>query len=302
LALPAVQAPAWQESLSVQAFSSLQPEPSLANGLLHTPVVLEHSPGKWHSSSALHATVAPPLQTPPPHVSPTVHASPSWQAVPSGLTGCVHSPVETSHAPTEWQSSNVVHVTSPLPAQPPAWHKSVNVQGLPSSQSLPVTDSFLHRHLSENTQESVVHGSLSSHAVAPFSSLHGQLFSPAHLPPLHMSLSVQGLPSSQDPVLSLVLHAPVFVSQETSVHGLSSGQDLGDPEAHVSSTHVSFSVHALPSEHPPAMATFVQPYVPAGMSAQASAVQALPSLHAVASSADAHGHDQSPPWQVPPWH
>jgi hypothetical protein len=50
------QIPAWQVSVCVHAFPSLQAAPSLLAGLLHFPVALSQVPTSWHWSLAEHAT------------------------------------------------------------------------------------------------------------------------------------------------------------------------------------------------------------------------------------------------------
>jgi hypothetical protein len=62
--LPPVQVPAWQVSVCVQAFPSLQAVPSPFVGLLHAPVAVSQIPASWHWSPAEHTTGLPPTQTP----------------------------------------------------------------------------------------------------------------------------------------------------------------------------------------------------------------------------------------------
>jgi hypothetical protein len=46
--LPPLQVPPWQASVRVQALPSLQPEPSVLEGLEQTPVMGLQAPALWH--------------------------------------------------------------------------------------------------------------------------------------------------------------------------------------------------------------------------------------------------------------
>ncbi len=73
---------------------------------------------------------------------------------------------------------------------------------------------------------------------------------PAHLPPVHTSLAVQGLPSSQLAPFAMVAkaHRPVPRSHVSLVQGLPSVQATAPP-VHTPSLQASELVHATPSLH-----------------------------------------------------
>src|SRR5438067_2534753 len=79
------QAPAWQESLWVQALPSVQVLPSALLGLEQVPVAVSQVPASWHWSRAVQATGLVPVQTPAWQESLWVQALPSLQLVPSVL-------------------------------------------------------------------------------------------------------------------------------------------------------------------------------------------------------------------------
>jgi hypothetical protein len=104
------------------------------------------------------------------------------------------------------------------------------------------------------------------------SSGHVRSAPPTQAPPLHVSLVVQALPSSQDPATGADVH-PVAGLQVSTVHALpSSGQVRACPP-HVPPLHVSFVVQALPSLQAPVFGVDEHPVV--GL--QLSVVHTLPS-------------------------
>jgi hypothetical protein len=66
-----------------------------------------------------------------------VHALPSLHKVPLGAAGLKQAPVVGLHVPAWWQGSGAAQVIGLAPLQVPAWHVSVCVQRLPSSQAVP---------------------------------------------------------------------------------------------------------------------------------------------------------------------
>ena len=67
---------------------------------------------------------------------------PAWHvpfehAAPSGLAGLEQLPDCASQIPGSWQASSAAHITGAAPVQAPAWHVSLVVQALPSSQLVP---------------------------------------------------------------------------------------------------------------------------------------------------------------------
>src|SRR5712691_5581536 len=77
------QAPAWQVSVCVQAFPSVQVLPFGLSGLEQVPLAGSQVPASWHWSSAVQTTGLVPVQTPAWQESLWVQASLSVQAVPS---------------------------------------------------------------------------------------------------------------------------------------------------------------------------------------------------------------------------
>jgi hypothetical protein len=61
---PALQAPPWQVSASVQPLPSLQDVPFAATGFEQTPVAGLHVPAVWHWSEAVQVFGLPPVQAP----------------------------------------------------------------------------------------------------------------------------------------------------------------------------------------------------------------------------------------------
>src|SRR5689334_16310611 len=59
-----VQVPAWQLSICVQPFASLQATPSALFGFEQAPVTESHVPATWHWSCAEHTTGSVPVQAP----------------------------------------------------------------------------------------------------------------------------------------------------------------------------------------------------------------------------------------------
>ncbi len=59
-----MHAPAWQVSVSVQAFPSLQAVPSGPAGFEQTPVAGSHVPATWHASDGVQTTGLEPTQAP----------------------------------------------------------------------------------------------------------------------------------------------------------------------------------------------------------------------------------------------
>src|SRR5215831_15042575 len=76
LAVPPVQAPAWQASPVVQALPSLHVVPLVAFGFEQTPVAGSQVPATWHWSDAVQTLAVPPVQTPAWQASPVVQALP----------------------------------------------------------------------------------------------------------------------------------------------------------------------------------------------------------------------------------
>jgi hypothetical protein len=147
---PAVQVPAtwhWSEAVQtiavppqtplvhtsdvVQASLSLQVDPFVLIGLLHTPAV--QVPAAWHWSEAVQ-TIAVPPQTPLVHASDVVQALLSSQVVPLAIVGLLHTPAV--QVPATWHWSEAVQ-TIAVPPQTPLVHTSDVVHALLSLQVEP---------------------------------------------------------------------------------------------------------------------------------------------------------------------
>src|SRR5438477_590581 len=96
------QAPAWQESLWVQASPSEQGVPCGLSGLEQMPLAGSQTPASWHWSRAAQTTGFVPTQAPAWQESLWVQASPSVQAVPFGLSGLEQAPLAGSQTPASW--------------------------------------------------------------------------------------------------------------------------------------------------------------------------------------------------------
>jgi len=222
---PGVHALAWQTSPAVQGFASSHcavlpacTQPVAAEQLStvhvfassHVAVMSpcwQPSPASQVSEvqalSSLQPVTAPLRHTPPLQASSTVHALPSEQA--TVLTPCVH-PVAGLHASSVQTLASSQSLVRPAQT---AWplHTSPIVQALPSSQNaaIPVWMQPLAA-----TQISKVQTLLSSQGVtAPG----------MQIPPLHVSPTVQSLPSLHAAVWGVPTH-PKTASQVSSVHGL----------------------------------------------------------------------------------
>jgi hypothetical protein len=114
IGLAPMHTPARQLSLKVQAFPSVQMEPSAAFGLLHCPFAGLQIPARWHWSDALHAMGFEPVHTPDWHESKVVQAFPSLHAVPFGRLVPTQRPERTSQVLAVWHCAFGVQVT---PAQ-----------------------------------------------------------------------------------------------------------------------------------------------------------------------------------------
>src|SRR5438128_2193670 len=96
---------------------------------------------------------------------------------------------------------------------------------------------------------------------------------PTHVPPEHVSLVVQALPSSHGTVLGACTQ-PETGSHESVVQTFPSSQASGGPPWHAPSEHMSRVVQEFPSSHPAVLGVMTQSPV-AG--SQESSVQTLPS-------------------------
>ena len=237
---PGTHAPAAQTSPTVQRLLSLQPSVLLTAA---QPVVgLQVSVVQRLPSSQVLA--APGSHAPAVQTSPTVQALPSEHGTLVGVN-------------TQPPASVQVSVVQGLPslqlkllpaAQVPPAQMSPAVQELPSEQGsvlFDVTQPLIGSHAS------VVHGLLSSQVL----DVPG-----THWPLTHVSPTVQTLPSEHVSVV-VALTQPKVGSHASVVQGLPSLQVGEAPPMQAPSLHVSFTVHALPSEQPAAIGWKTQPLI-----------------------------------------
>ena len=178
---------------------------------------------------------APAAQLPPAQVSKFVHALPSEHAAPS-LPATEPQPPMASHVSIVHGLASLQSLLVGVPAHSPPPQVSLCVQLTPSLHGAVLLVVWHPRAVS---QLSSVHGLPSLHVNAL----------PLHAPLAHASASVQALLSVQGaPSLPAGVVQPVAGSQPSAVHGLPSLQVLVVP-SHVWPTHVSDTVHALPSLH-----------------------------------------------------
>src|SRR5438876_6979443 len=116
-----MQAPAWQESLWVQAPPSVQAVPSALVGVEQVPLAGSQTPATWHWSSAVQTTGFAPTHLPAWQESLWVQASPSVQAAPSTLSGLEQAPVAGSQTPATWHWSRAPQTTGFIASHAPAW-------------------------------------------------------------------------------------------------------------------------------------------------------------------------------------
>ena len=191
LLLPPLHAPApSQVSAKVQPSPSLQLVPEALGVVPQWPDVVSHTPTAHSVPTQTLADPALQLLS-LPQVSAKVHGSPSLHAAPV-FAACLHVPAAQLSTVQLLPSSQFFCV----PAQPPAEvQRSLNVQATPSSHVAPVCTAWLQAP-DVVVQLSTVQVSLSS-----------QLFSaPAHTPFAQLSLTVQGLLSSQVLLLAPKTH------------------------------------------------------------------------------------------------
>src|SRR5439155_1686507 len=97
-----MQAPAWQESLWVQASPSVQAVPFGLSGLEQAPLAGSQTPARSEERSVGKTRGFGPAQAPAWKESLWVQASPSVQAVPFGLSGLEQVPFVGSQTPAMW--------------------------------------------------------------------------------------------------------------------------------------------------------------------------------------------------------
>src|SRR3989454_1166915 len=236
--------PPWQASPLVQALPSSQGVVSATAVPMHTPLwqvspVVQALP----SSHGVLSGSGVPAQTPPWQVSLLVQEFSSSHAAPSS----------SAALPTQvpfWQVSAAVQVLAALPHCPPLLQVSSTVQGLPSSQLVPVSGVTVQ--LAVPSQVRVLHWSELQVIVVP-------THSP---PPSQVSLKVQALPSSQlVPVSGVTVQLDVPL--QVRVLHVSEVQAMAVPTHCPPPSQVSLKVQVLPSSHAaPVLGVTVQLDVP----------------------------------------
>ena len=195
---------------------------------------------------------------------PSAHASPLVQTVPSSQGRALLLLTQ----PLAGSQESLVHALLSLQflsdpaAQLPPLHKSPIVQTLLSVHTAALLGKM---HPLTGSHASLVQG---------LPSLQPSGLPGAQDPPLHKSLIVQTLLSSQGKTLGVYLQ-DVSGSQESVVHGLASSQTLGVPDAQAPLLHASSMVQALPSLQRTVLIAKTQPLA----LLQLSSVHKLPSLH-----------------------
>ncbi len=258
--------PDWQVLLThtspeVQALPSSQGK-ALATWL-QVPSLGLHA---WsiHLFLSSQSTATPASHLPAWHASFLVHGLPS-----------LHAPLAATATQPPVLVSQLFVVQTLLSSQPlaapawhwPAWHTSLRVHGLPSSQ-LPALAVVLHLPVA-TSQPSRVQALLSSHATA----LPGE-----HTLLSQASPAVQALASALQAALLAVKVQPSLGSHASSVHGLPSLQVCAGPAVHKPVLHASPNVHTFWSaSHVTPSATFCGEQLPV-FTSQALLAQAVSAL------------------------
>ena len=140
--------------------------------------------------------------------------------------------------------SLAVQMMAFVPVHAPAWHVSVCVHMLPSSQVKPLTWFGFEQPFTGSQVPATWHWS---------SAVQVTGFAPVQVPAWQVSVCVQTLPSLQ-PVPSgwfgFEQRPDVGSQVPTTWHWSSAVQVTGVPLVHAPAWHVSFSVQALPSLQP----------------------------------------------------
>lgn len=250
--------PPLQVSLAVQGLLSVQ----LAALSAKVQPVWAVQPSSVQRLPSAQGKALPGWHRPPAQVSPIVQRLPSSQAPETAA----------KLQPLMGLQLSVVHgllssqFTLPVALHKPAWQPSPVLQALPSSQ-LAVVGAYTQPPV--ESQLSVVHG---------LPSLQVTAGPPLQLPPAHVSVLVQALPSLQG-MAAAIATQPLAGSHKSKVQGLLSAHARAVPGLQLPPVQTSFWVQALPSLQGKVVWTNTQPL--AGL--QLSVVQGLPSLQASAS-------------------
>ncbi len=245
------------QPVSGSQMSSVHTSPSLHAGggvpSWHMPVPTSHvsapSQTSWLSqSSLLSQQVGMPVCThmPLPMLLSQLSAVQTMKSLHVGGVPALHAPVRALQSSTPLQNA-LSSQTTGVPAHAPPLQTSPVVHLLSSSHD----DVLL-----ECPQVPVV--VLQTSSVQTLSSLQLTGDPPTQALPLHVSTSVQALPSSHAPVRLTCWH-PVVESQLSFVHCRPSSQSSGTLPAQVPPPQTSDVVQALPSLHAAVLLVCAQP-------------------------------------------
>ncbi len=297
--LPATHAPAAQASPWVQPLSSaLQVVPSVLAVVKHWPVeglqaAVAHWPGAGQSMGALPLTQLPSWHWPELgfwHLSPVSQAWPLLAGVitqaPALQASCVHGLLSL-------QSLSVLHAQVKVALHWPPLQLSV-VQGSPSSQVAPSSAENLQPLSGSHWAE--VHGLPSSHratvptwtqvpVVSQLSTVQAtpslqSILLPKQTPPWHTSPLVHTLPSLHTPAPG-VFWQPSTGSQLSVVQGFLSSQSAGMAPRQAPALHALLWVQALPSLHAVPSSAALVAHLPL-LGSQATGAQAVAPVHTTA--------------------
>jgi len=221
------QAPALQVSTVVQ----LSPSSQLTALLLWLHPEADRHTSSVHRLPSSQFGGGPPTHTPALQLSLIVQRSPSAHS--TLLFECMHP--EDGLQVSVVQTFPSSQLKGAPPMQAPAVQTSLVVQISPSSQVATLL-TCTHAPVAPS-QISSVHG---------LASLQSGAGPPTQLPRLHVSVVVQGLPSSQDVMLSVWAH-PKAGSQESVVQMFPSSQLGAGPPTQLPRLQVSLVVHESPS-------------------------------------------------------
>lgn len=127
-----------------------------------------------------------PVQTPTWQDSVTVQESLSLQTAPSLFAGLEHMPVPMLHVPASWHWSSGVHTTGAPLMHAPFWQASPTVQAFRSLHDV-ASGLFPNEH--------VPLAGLHVPPVWHWLGVHVTGLAPVQVPPWHVSVIVQALPS-----------------------------------------------------------------------------------------------------------
>ncbi len=282
--------PAMHASLTVPATPSSQTVPSDRACAAQVPATPSQAPALHWSATAPQSSGPLGTHCPwPSHASPIVQNAPSSHGKPAGEADWTQANAtqdsDVQGSPSE-QSACSWH-SGATPAHPPGPHWSLTVSGSPSSHDAPAATSTATHPWPASRQLPAAHG--------PSRSLQS-IGAPWHVPPAHVSPSVQKAPSSH-PAPSFAgsfthappTQAPALHASATAPHWLDIVHSTATPPSQVPAAQVSPTVFGSPSSHalPSKAGAPTQP---------SSGSEQIPTSHWAAAPAQSGG---APPTQVP---